>query len=69
MQNESEKYPDVTPFRNQSCLLQREINQVQLNLAEEMYKIKQIDPRLKELAHESSHFKFFISEVAELVQS
>ena len=54
MQNEAEKYPDVTPFRNQACLLQREINQVQLNLAEEIYKIKQIDPRLKEIAHDSS---------------
>ena len=53
---ENEKQLDLTPFCSQACLLQREINQVQLKLVEEMYTIKQIRARLKEIAHDSSEF-------------
>ena len=41
---------DITPFRNQASMLQNEVNQVLLRLEGEMYKIKQIEVRLKELA-------------------
>ena len=54
---ENEKQLDVSPFRSQACLLQREINQFQVKLAEEMYNIKQIEARLKEIAHDSSELK------------
>ena len=33
----NEKQLDITPFHNQGPLLQKEINQIQLKLAEEMY--------------------------------
>ena len=38
---------DITAFRNLASMLQKEINQALLNLAEEMYKVKQMDDRLK----------------------
>ena len=53
----NEKKLDVTPFHSQACLLQREINQVQLKLEEEMYKVKQIEARLKEIEHGSLEFR------------
>ena len=37
----SERNPDITPFCNQSCSIRRNIHQVQLKLAEEIYKVKQ----------------------------
>ena len=65
----NKKHPDITPFHGQACLMQRKINQVQLKLAEEVYKIKQIEARLKEIADKSSDFRKELSQVAELVQS
>ena len=38
---------DITPFRNLASMLQKEINQVLLNLAEEMYKVRQMEDILK----------------------
>ena len=66
---ENEKQLDISPFRNQASLLQTEINQIQLNLEGEMYRIQQIEARLNEMAHSSSEFRKNLSEVAELVQS
>ena len=66
---ENEKQLDVNPFHSQACLLQREINQVQLKFAEEMYNIKQIKARLEEITHDSLKFRKRLSEVLELVQS
>ena len=50
-------------------MLQREINQILLKLVGEMYIIKQIEARLKEIAHSSSEFKKKLSDVAELVRN
>ena len=44
---ENEKQFDIAPFRNQASSLQKEVNQILLRLAGEMYKIKQIEARLK----------------------
>ena len=38
---------DITPFQNQALVLQKEINKVLLRLTGEMYRIKQIEVRLK----------------------
>ena len=40
---------DITPFINLSSRLQKEINQVLMKLVEEMYKVKQMEDRLKEI--------------------
>ena len=40
---------DITPFGNLASRLQKEINQVLLNLVEEMYKVKQMEDKLKEI--------------------
>ena len=60
---------DITPFRNQALMLQKEINKVLLRLAREMYRIKQIEVRLKELAFSSLEFRKTLSEVVELVNN
>ena len=56
LQAAKEKQIDITPFRNQALVLQKGINKILLRLAGEMYKIKQIEARLKELALNSSEF-------------
>ena len=43
----SEKQLDIVPFCNQAFLLQKEVNQILLRLAGEMYRIKHIEARLK----------------------
>ena len=51
---ENEKQLDIAPFHNQASSLQKEVNQILLRLAEEMYRIKQIEARLKEITLNSS---------------
>ena len=41
---------NIAPFLNQASLLQKELNQNFLKLVGEMYKVKQIEARLKEIA-------------------
>ena len=45
---------DIAPFRNQASLLQKELNQVLLKLAGKMYKVKQIEERLKEIVQNAA---------------
>ena len=47
---------DITPFINLALMLQKHINQVLLNLTEEMYKVKQMEDRLKEIKLGSTQF-------------
>ena len=63
----NEKQADVTPFHSQACILLRKINQVQLKLAKELYKIKKIEAILKEIENNSLEFQKILSEVTELV--
>ena len=64
-----EKQMDITPFRNLASMLQKEINQVLLNLVEEMYKVKQMEDRLKEIKLGSTQFRRRLSYVVELVKN
>ena len=57
---------DITPLKNLASMLQKEINQVLLNLAEEMYKVKQMEDRLKEIKLGSTQFQRRLSDVVEL---
>jgi len=50
-------------------VLQKEINKILLRLIGEIYRIKQIEARLKELALNSSEFQKRLSEVVELVKN
>ena len=54
---ENEKQQDIAPFRNQASSLQKEVNQILLRLVGEMYMIKQIEARLKEIELSSSEFR------------
>ena len=66
---ENEKKLDMAPFRNQASLLQKEINQILLKLAGDMYRVKQIEARLKEIALGSSKFRKKLSDVTELLKN
>ena len=52
-----EKQLDLIPFHSQSYLMQRKIHQVQLKLVGDLYRIKKIEVRLKEITDNSSGFK------------
>ena len=56
LQVAEEKQMEITPFRNLASRLQKEINQVLLKLAEEMYKVKQVEDILKEIKLGSTQF-------------
>ena len=65
----NEKHPNITPFHCQAYLMHTKIHQVQLKMVEEVFKIKQIEARLKEIEDRSLDFMKEFSEVTELVQS
>ena len=56
LQVAEEKQMDITPFRKLASRLQKEINRVLLKLAEEMYKVKQVEDSLKEINLSSTQF-------------
>ena len=60
---------DITQFRNLFSMLQKEINQVLLNLSEEMYKVKQMEDILKEINLGSTQFQRILPDVVELVKN
>ena len=60
---------DITPFINLALMLQKDINQVLLNLTEEMYKVKQMEDRLKEINLSSTQFQRRLLDVIELVKN
>ena len=60
---------DITPFRNIALMLQKDINQLLLSLAGEMYRVKQIEDRLKELELNSTQFQRRLSDAVELVKN
>ena len=62
-----EKQPDIAPFRNQASLLQKELNQILLKLSREMYKVKQIETRLKELANNGTELRKKFFDMAEIL--
>ena len=69
LQVAKEKHMDITPFRNLASMLQKEINKVLLNLADEMYKVKQIEDKLKEIKLGSTQFQRRLPDVVELVKN
>ena len=56
LQEAKEKHMDITPFWNLASMLQRETNHALLSLAGEIYRVKQIEDRLKELEFSSTQF-------------
>ena len=49
--------------------MQKEINQILLKLVGEMYRINQIEARLREIAHSSLEFRKNLSDMEELVKN
>ena len=60
---------DITPFWNQASMLQKEINHLLFSLAGEMYRVKQIKDRSKELELISTQFQRRLLDVVELVKN
>ena len=59
---------DITPLREHALLLRRKIYQVQLKLADEVYKIKQEETRLQEISIISIDFRERTLEITEIIQ-
>ena len=59
----NEKKKDITHFCNQSCEIRRKIHQDQVTLIREIYKVRLIMTRLKDIAAESLNFRIGLMEV------
>ena len=59
---------DIEPLREHAFLLRGNIYQVQVKLAEEVYRIKQVESRLQEISVISIEFKTRTQEIAETIK-
>ena len=51
-----EQKVDIEPLKKHALMLRKNIHQIQLQIAEERFKVQQIDIRLKELVNTASYF-------------
>ena len=58
---------DIAPLREHALLLRSKIYQVQVKLAEEVYRIKQAEAGLQETSMISTKFKMRTKEIAETI--
>ena len=65
---ENEWKMDIMPLHEHTLLLRRKIDQVQVKLAEEFYKIKKVEIRLQEISTISTNFKRRDQEIMEVIQ-
>ena len=56
-------------MREHAFLLRGKIYQVQVKLAEEVFKIKQVEDRLQEISVVATEFKAKTQDIAETIQS
>ena len=59
---------DIKPLRECALMIRKKIYQLQLKLAEEVYKIKQVEARLQEISVISTEFKTRTQEIAKAIQ-
>ena len=64
----NEQNIDIVPLREHALLLRGKIYQVQVKLAEEVFKIKQVEARLQEISVVVTEFKARTQEIAETIQ-
>ena len=58
---------DITPLREHTLLLKIKVYQVQVKLADEVYKIKQVESILQEISVIMTDLKKRAQEIAEVV--
>ena len=58
---------DITPLREHALLLKIKVYQVQVKLADEVYKIKQVESILQEISIRITNFRKRAQEIAEVV--
>ena len=63
----NERKTDITPLKEHTLLLRSKIYQVQVKLAQELYIIKKVESRLKEISVISTEFKMRTQEIAETI--
>ena len=51
-----EKKVDIEPLKKHALMIRKKIHQIQLQIAEERFKVQQIDIRLEELVSIASYF-------------
>ena len=47
---------DIEPLKKHALMLRKKIHQIQLQIAEERFKVQQIDIRLEEIVNTASYF-------------
>ena len=67
MKATNERKMDIAPLRDHIVLLRGKIYQVQVNLAEDVYRIKQVEDRLHEISMISIKFKARTQEITETI--
>ena len=68
LKGENEWKMDIAPMREHAFLLRGKIYQVQVKLAEEVFKIKQVEVRLHEILVIATEFKDKTHDIAETIQ-
>ena len=64
----NERKMDITPLKEHALSLRNKIYQVHVKLAEEVYRIKQVEAKLQEISMISTEFKARTQEIAETIQ-
>ena len=51
-----EQKVDIEPLKNHALMIIKKIHQIKLQIAEEIFKVQQIDIRLEEIVNTASYF-------------
>ena len=63
-----EQKVDIEPLKKHDLMLRRKINQMQLHMVEERFKVQQIDLRLEEIVNTTSYFLDRTHDILETLQ-
>ena len=64
----NEQNMEITPLREHDLLLRGKIYQVQVKLAEEVFRIKQVEAQPQEISVVATEFKAKTQDIAETIQ-
>ena len=65
---ENEKGMDIEPLTKHALMTRNKIYQMQLQIADEMLKVRQVEARLEEILSMASHFKEKTPDILENIQ-
>ena len=65
---ENEQRTDIKPLTKHALMLRNKIYQMQLQIADEMLQVRQVEARLEEIVSTTSHFKDKTQDILEIIQ-